>query len=307
MFMTVMTFILAWVPLAFGIWAGMQTWRRQKASGDRPSLLSAIVVGVLASVAGVIWLAFALAKPPASSVTIPLLTVGMVWLWRHAHRPAAQPSTPHVTPAASGPAVEAVPAHSVERPAIRTLRWMCREFAADGTVDEVEIRALQRWLDDHPHVRQDALVALLADHIDVVLADGEVSILESLDVLALVEAIALGKTIEQMAGWQALADSAETPCGKVRRRKDADVLTATAGQPLDTIRFSYENSEGEYSERTVRVRSLGGEYFRGHCLKRRADRTFRLDRVIGEVTSEDTGEVADAWRWADGLRACARR
>lgn len=53
---------------------------------------------------------------------------------------------------------------------------------------------------------------------------------------------------------------------------------------LDAIRFKYKGRE---------------DYFEGWCRKRNARRTFRLDRVTGEVVSTSTGEVfpsAEAWR-----------
>lgn len=84
---------------------------------------------------------------------------------------------------------------------------------------------MHRWLTQHQQVKQDALVQLLANHIDV-LADGEISVLESLDVLDL-------------------------------------------------------------------VRVLDGEYFQGICQARRALRTFRLDRVVKQVISENSGEITD--------------
>jgi hypothetical protein len=75
------------------------------------------------------------------------------------------------------------------------------------------------------------------------------------------------------------------------------------GANLDKISFSYLNQKGEYSTRRVLVQWVGEWKFEGIDLDKEAERTFRYDSVIGEVTSEETGEIfSSAEEWRDSIR-----
>lgn len=198
---------------------------------------------------------------------------------------------------------KAKPSHAVQ---LAELRQLCSELVADGTLDDEEIHTLHHWLASHQQAKSDALAQLLANHLDEVLADGEISVLESLDVLDLVEALAQGKSFSDMQDWQALAPLIENEPPKVKRRQKQQNPNRITGNRLDAIRFSYLNADGEFSDRRVVVRVLDGEYFQGVCQARRALRTFRLDRVVGTITSEDTGEIADPQSWARSVSAGIR-
>ncbi|AXT47758.1 hypothetical protein D1345_16945 [Chromobacterium rhizoryzae] len=186
--------------------------------------------------------------------------------------------------------------------ALEELREMCREMADDGVMEEGEVRMLAGWLELHPWVVSDGPVKVMADYIREVLADGEVSVMEGMDVLELAEAVAYGKSIADMRGWTALTPQTDTSPSKVKRRSKIPSRHRITGNQLDTIRFAYRNANGEYSERRVVVRVVDDEYFQGHCLKQQSKRTFRLDRVQGYVTSEESGEVASPFDWAQDLR-----
>ncbi len=64
-----------------------------------------------------------------------------------------------------------------------------------------------------------------------------------------------------------------------------------------SYRFKYMDRDGDRTEREVRITEVGGwginRYFKGHCSKRDAERTFRLDRVYGQLTDMTTGELID--------------
>ncbi len=60
---------------------------------------------------------------------------------------------------------------------------------------------------------------------------------------------------------------------------------------LRTIEFSYKNADGEPSRRAVDVKRKEWDYFSGFCHLRRENRTFRYDRIEGEVVVVDTGEI----------------
>lgn len=187
------------------------------------------------------------------------------------------------------------------------LRQLCRNLTADGTLDEEEIKSLHRWLASHNLVKHDELAKMLANHLDEVLGDGEISVLESLDVLDLVEALAQGKSFSDMKDWRALAPQIESEPPKVKRRPKKNSPSRVTGNRLDSIRFHYLNAEGKFSDRRVVVRVLDDEYFQGICQSRRALRTFRLDRVVGKITSEDTGEVDDAFGWAETVKVMHKK
>lgn len=68
---------------------------------------------------------------------------------------------------------------------------------------------------------------------------------------------------------------------------------------LDTIQFTYRDAKGQVSHRIVQVYMVDGTYIDGFCMDRQADRTFRVDRIIGEVISESTGEVMEPREWID--------
>lgn len=69
------------------------------------------------------------------------------------------------------------------------------------------------------------------------------------------------------------------------------------GRKLDEVRFDYINAEGEYSSRRLVVQVIGENYFEGFDPDKLETRTFRYDRVVGDIVSELTGEsiVPGAW------------
>lgn len=93
-----------------------------------------------------------------------------------------------------------------------------------------------------------------------------------------------------------------------RRRRRAEAQQASSAcQPsagvssnnsLDIIRFDYIDAEGDYSQRRVVVHQVDGIRFSGQCMSCHDRRTFRVDRVQGDITSELTGEVSQPHVWA---------
>ncbi|RHW21711.1 hypothetical protein C2846_07100 [Pseudomonas jilinensis] len=64
------------------------------------------------------------------------------------------------------------------------------------------------------------------------------------------------------------------------------------------MEFDYEDSAGNWSARQVNVLSVNDSYIKGVCLSKQAERTFRLDRVMSDITDLDTGEILDIDGWA---------
>lgn len=74
------------------------------------------------------------------------------------------------------------------------------------------------------------------------------------------------------------------------------------GERLDKVRFDYLNAKGEYSSRRVLVQMVGEWEFEGIDLDKGDTRTFRYERVVGDITSLNTGEILDPEEWRDSRR-----
>lgn len=75
------------------------------------------------------------------------------------------------------------------------------------------------------------------------------------------------------------------------------------GAELTEVAFYYVNGGGESSFRDVDVKKFDGEYIQGYCHLSRAFKTFRLDRVEGDVILRGTGEAMDAYHWASEIES----
>ncbi|HMV53619.1 MAG TPA: hypothetical protein PKC15_07795 [Rhodocyclaceae bacterium] len=67
---------------------------------------------------------------------------------------------------------------------------------------------------------------------------------------------------------------------------------------LATVEFSYLSDKGEWTERRVDVTAVDGFYIHAFCHLRHEERTFRLDRIQGDVIDMNTGEVFPPRVWA---------
>lgn len=66
------------------------------------------------------------------------------------------------------------------------------------------------------------------------------------------------------------------------------------GWSLGTVAFTYEDSTGDVTYRTVTLHSVTATHLKGECHDRGAERTFRVDRIIGDVVDLETGEILRA-------------
>lgn len=104
-----------------------------------------------------------------------------------------------------------------------------------------------------------------------------------------------------MGGWvvwkRLLKSYGEARLAQVEKQKAK--VNAARSEHLDVIRFKYKGRDDYIaSSRSVDVSGVDDRYLEGFCQLRRDVRTFRLDRIKGEVVSLETGEVfesADAW------------
>lgn len=104
--------------------------------------------------------------------------------------------------------------------------------------------------------------------------------------------------------WKASKSSAkESDSAEVQLQK---ILTSSSGSgalgiptlPREFL-FSYVDHDGQATRRRVRVMSLssndGRQYLDGYCLDRQAMRTFRVDRIQGDLTDMETGELVNVY------------
>ncbi|MFU3873534.1 WYL domain-containing protein [Pseudomonas aeruginosa] len=90
--------------------------------------------------------------------------------------------------------------------------------------------------------------------------------------------------------------SAKPP--KVVTPKPSSSRAIRTGWRIGMVAFTYEDSDGDISYRTVTVHSANATYLKGECHDRQAERTFRLDRIIGDLTDCETGEIMSPQSWA---------
>lgn len=80
----------------------------------------------------------------------------------------------------------------------------------------------------------------------------------------------------------------------IRRTPDRTAKPSRAmrtGWSLGTVSFTYQDSNGDVTSRTITVHSVTPTYLKGECHDRNAERTFRIDRMIGEVVDLESGEL----------------
>lgn len=85
---------------------------------------------------------------------------------------------------------------------------------------------------------------------------------------------------------------------KVITPKPATSRAMRQGWSIGQVTFTYQDSAGDVSQRTVTVHSANATYLKGECHGRQAERTFRLDRIIGDLTDCETGEIMSPTKWA---------
>lgn len=69
------------------------------------------------------------------------------------------------------------------------------------------------------------------------------------------------------------------------------------GWSVGEVEFNYSDVDGVVSKRRVTVHSASKSHIKGECHERRAERTFRPDRIIGDVVNYETGEILSAKQW----------
>ncbi len=94
----------------------------------------------------------------------------------------------------------------------------------------------------------------------------------------------------------------QPPSRQPEAKKEKTTRAIQRGWSIGTVEFLYEDAEGDISHRQVTVHSVTSIYIKGECHTRQAERTFRIDRVIGDITDCDTGEMSAPQKWARKLQ-----
>ncbi|TCP13788.1 BRCA1 C Terminus (BRCT) protein [Crenobacter luteus] len=182
---------------------------------------------------------------------------------------------------------------------LEELRQLCRQMTADGSLDVEEISDLHLWLQENPAAASDEASRRLAAALKAAWLDGVISNDEAFELFDLAVAVAnRGRVVPVPPSTPSRA----TPKPPLKTSPSPKPRSRKRGGVLDTIHFSYQNADGDFSSRQVLVQGVKGKYIEGVCLLRNAVRTFRLDRVVGQITSEETGEICWPEEWARQFR-----
>lgn len=101
-----------------------------------------------------------------------------------------------------------------------------------------------------------------------------------------------------------LAKAAPQAASEVLAKHErANTRAIRTGWSMGDVEFTYQDAEGEVSRRRVTVHSVTSTYLKGECHDRKAERTFRIDRIMGDVVNCDTGEILPPRTWARQAKA----
>lgn len=85
--------------------------------------------------------------------------------------------------------------------------------------------------------------------------------------------------------------------------RSKNYVTNSKSKDFNNVAFTYINAEGESRFREVDVKSFDGQYVEGYCHTARKFRTFRLDRIEGDIIVRNTGESKEPYEWATELKS----
>lgn len=184
----------------------------------------------------------------------------------------------------------------------RALRQMCREALADKAIDHTEAQQLleafetycKRFPNSSVHIdyiRQELFLAIEDGHIDARESQELVTLLgEFADV-------GLYRPSEPKPERSPRRESAPPPAPVEKRtRKPRAPASSDVPRVLPEGQYlmTYRDASGEISEREIRPKRVERRgdhlYLVSYCLKARAPRTFRVDRILLLIDS-DTGEI----------------
>lgn len=174
---------------------------------------------------------------------------------------------------------------------------------ADGKVDQREAEQLLKMLQCIPMINMGPITRTLYQSVEFALSDGELDDTEAEEIKVLLGEIcdlntvdivqATPKPIQQS---KAKTKPSKQPAKPVAKSKFSPVKVASKVSAGDCLDMTYEDAEGNLSQRRVDLKQItennGRTYLVGWCHKVRAVRTFRCDRILMLVDTS-TGEVIE--------------
>lgn len=212
----------------------------------------------------------------------------------------------HITGAVMAKGTEHKPRVAVD------LIHLVEGMMADGVFVQAEASYLFQWLREHrDHLDQYPFSSIYL-RLDNALADG---------VLDEDEAADIGEFFKRLVVEPGIVDVVSLHVTTLERLRDrphpspellsAEISTEpkamapksvrqkrTRGHAaIDRVLINYLDSMGFGSEREVTVHSCDDEYVKGYCHLRGSARTFRVDRIVGDIVRVETGEMMSVYRW----------
>lgn len=102
---------------------------------------------------------------------------------------------------------------------------------------------------------------------------------------------------------QPLTEQQRKPSKVVSPKPNRTTRAIRSGWRIGEVEFVYEDAAGEITRRHITVHSIDSTYLKGECHDRQAERTFRLDRIIGDLVDCETGEILSPRQWARKAKA----
>ncbi|HGO5816251.1 TPA: hypothetical protein ACK3JR_002170 [Mannheimia haemolytica] len=101
----------------------------------------------------------------------------------------------------------------------------------------------------------------------------------------------LQKEIDVLRGFS------KTPLESIKPKSTKKRISTKTTTTQSEIQFWYTDIEGNVTFRNVKVTSLDSEYLKGFDLDKRANRTFKIERIDDEIIDVSTGEILSKRDW----------
>ena len=225
-----------------------------------------------------------------------------------AQAPPALPDTPaqplpHGELLAGPPPAKAQPAPD--------LMHLVKGMMADGVFVQEEADYLFRWLGENRDRLDQYPYNAIYLRLENALADGVLDEDEAADLgefftrlvtdPGIVDVVALRAATPEVRFVPAPPEPDHVPAAPARTVRRKSTRTRR-GSVIDRVMIRYQDSLGLESEREVNVHSFDGDYLKGYCHLRRSVRTFRADRIVGDIVRVETGEVLTLKKWWGEVR-----
>ncbi|MBN8263033.1 MAG: hypothetical protein J0M21_00080 [Xanthomonadales bacterium] len=182
---------------------------------------------------------------------------------------------------------------------------------ADGVFVQAEADYLFQWMREHKNRLNQYPYSAIYRRLHVALADGVLDEDEAADIGEFFKRLVVEPGIVEAAALhagtnaprtQSATQVVERPAISEHPAPGRGVKKRASGRAVvDLIMITYLDSMGFESVREVTVHSCDGEYMKGYCHLRGSARTFRVDRIVGDIVRVETGEVLPVAIWQDSL------